>query len=228
MCLAGADGAVQHERVAALARHLDDAQRRGVGDAVARPDDELLQAVPASRSARRGVEERRAPFRFRSRLRLAGGLLVRAVLGLTSFGARRLRGGLLWGLRGGRLAGCLPLACLGLFLARGLEEFRVDGEADLHHLAEDLSGRIADRPEEGLLEPLLEVAVGHADRQHAPVPVELRVVLEPELVSRLPDSLGNGPAQRSHDLAFSDRQSHYLPPAQSISARVYLKWRQER
>ena len=47
--LAGADRAVQHERVGRLSRLLDDAQGGGVGDAVARADDELAQLVPAAR-----------------------------------------------------------------------------------------------------------------------------------------------------------------------------------
>ena len=46
--LAGADGAVQHQRIRAFARRLDDAQGGGVGDAVARADHELRQLTPAA------------------------------------------------------------------------------------------------------------------------------------------------------------------------------------
>src|SRR5207237_976141 len=54
---------------------------------------------------------------------------------------------------------------------------------------------------EGLLQPFLEMAVGHADDQLIVGPAEPRVPLEPELVARLADPLADRLRQGQFDVA---------------------------
>ena len=148
--LAGANGAVQHQRVGRLAGRLDDAQGRGVGDAVARPDHELRQPPPAPRA----LAGRRPDASFGVGRREPAEALVAA---------------LRWPLAAKRRSAAPVSACgfdLRLFAAGGLEQLRVDDEAHRQRPAEHLAGRRRQGVAERLVQPLLEVPVGHADRQH--------------------------------------------------------------
>src|SRR5438270_6253479 len=126
MSLPGPDRTVQHEGIRPLSGRLDNTEGGGMGDAVARSDDEVSEAVPAALgltslwSARRGGFWR---FLLHDRSRLG--------------------------------AGCLRGACLdpGLFLTGGLEELRIDDKADLHGLSENLGRGRADPFGKGLLQP---------------------------------------------------------------------------
>jgi hypothetical protein len=220
--LAGPDRAVQHQRAGPLAGGLDHAQRRGVRHPVASPDHELTQAPPPPRPLRPGA--RRLHFgggrARRDRGRPRGGQWSGLLRGGTMFRhrprARRVGG------RGGRRGrgwlGGPVLLRLGLLAAGGLEQLRVDGEPDFERLAEHFAGGGRDGRAEGLLEPLLEVPVGDADRQPALPPGELGVPLEPELVARLADPPGDGPAHGRRDVALA--ADHGIPPARSRPASV--------
>jgi hypothetical protein len=178
-----------------------------MGDTIARADDELIEFAPEPRSLGTGAIEQRW-LRF---------LLTRLLL---PCGARRL----LW-LDGfdGRRRDVLDSASLILFLARGAEQFGIDGEANLHRLAKDLGGRVAHGSDEGLLQPFLEMTIGYADRQDVIVPAETRIAIEPEIVAWLPDAPSDGLAQRCHQLTFPDWQRTCLPPAAQGQRRVYAK-----
>src|SRR5262249_49277441 len=147
--------------------------RRGVGHAVAGADDEVGETVPAARApGRRGLRC------FGRRLGWRGGAALRARLRRAA--KRRLS--VLCPLSS---VLCLRLLCLFLLAAGGAEQLGVDDEADLGGLAEDFASGGGEDVVEALLQPFLEVAVGHADRQDAIVPGELGMAIEPELVARL-------------------------------------------
>src|SRR5206468_3388651 len=108
-------------------RRLDDADGGGVGDAVARADDEVVQVVPAAAAAP-GARRLGGARRGRGRFRRGGGGWRRGLR----------RGG---GARGGLVA------------ARLLEQLRVDAEAHRARLAEHVRGGLADHLGELFLQP---------------------------------------------------------------------------
>src|SRR5262249_13868756 len=87
------------------------------------------------------------------------------------------------------------------FLPSSLEQLRVDGEADFERIAEHLLGGRGDSPGEGLLQPLLEVPIGHSHTQMIFLPNEAGVAFEPEFIAWLTDPAGNCPPQRRAHVA---------------------------
>ena len=201
--LAGADRAVQHQRVGALARFFHDAQGRGMGHAVAGPTTKSLEPVPAA-GPRGGFARHERGRGWTRPLLCAAAVVVSA-----SFGPRTR---------------CVALPesavaagpCTRLGPAGGLEQLRVDVEADLHGPAEHIGGGRTHGLGKGLLQPLLDKS-GWARRPPA-VPssqVNFVLLLEPEIVAWLPDALGDGLPQAPPRLR--DRWSSRIPPWRSRS-----------
>jgi hypothetical protein len=104
--------------------------------------------------------------------------------------------------------------------ARSLEQLRVDCESHLHGTGQHLAGRRTDVVGKSVLQPLLEEVVGNADHEQAFFPGKSCIGVKPEIVTWLPDALGDGLAQRCHDFLFVGRQG---TPRRAVTVLFFVR-----
>ena len=201
MGLAGPDGTVQDQRINALARRFDQAERRGMGDPVTGADDEIGQAQPTASSF--------TAARMAARSRSASPLGWNQLTDFT-----RAVGGWILGAFNFRLG----LPCR-------LKQLGVNRVANLHGAAQHLVGGGAHGFGKGILQPLLIEVVRNAYHKMVVLADKFGIAGKPEIIAWLPDPLSNRLAQRSHDFALAGSQ--WIPPVRNAGAKVFVRKRQK-